>query len=238
MRLLRGDGPVLRIGHRGAKALAPENTLASFGAALAAGVDLVEFDALARSDGTLVVAHDDDHLQPATPTLEDALAFFAGAPGVGLHLDLKSPGREEALVDAVRRHGLLDRTLVTCPLLRPLVALRALEPSLRVGVGYPYDRFRLSSRRALAPAALAAVGAMRLALPFRIAPLLRRVDACVASLHYLVVTRRAVARCHAEGAAVFAWTVNERRVVRALVRAGVDGVITDDPAVLADTLTS
>ena len=50
----RGDRPLV-IGHKGATALAPENTLAGFRAAVTAGVDLVEFDvlALARGDGVI-----------------------------------------------------------------------------------------------------------------------------------------------------------------------------------------
>jgi len=49
----------LRIGHRGACGLAPENTLASFRKALEIGVDGVEFDAHATKDGELVLMHDD-----------------------------------------------------------------------------------------------------------------------------------------------------------------------------------
>jgi glycerophosphoryl diester phosphodiesterase len=236
VELLRGEGPVLRIGHRGAKALAPENTLESFRAAVEAGVDLVEFDALALGDGRLVVAHSPADVGPGAPTLDEAFVFFGGAADVGLHVDLKSPGSERELVDAIRRHGLLERTLVTCPLAGPLVALRALEPALRLGLGYPYDRFELSRRRALAPVTLAAVGAMRVALPYRIVGLLERAGASVASLHHLLVTRAAVLRCHRAGAAVLAWTVNDSRAIRALVRAGVDGIVTDDPRLLADTL--
>ena len=55
--LERRDGRPLRIGHRGAPALAPENTLRSFRAAVEVGVDLVEFDVIALDDGELVVAH-------------------------------------------------------------------------------------------------------------------------------------------------------------------------------------
>ena len=50
MNLLRGDGPVLRIGHRGAAALAPPNTIAAVEAALAHGVDMIELDVFGRPD--------------------------------------------------------------------------------------------------------------------------------------------------------------------------------------------
>ena len=56
-------GRPLRIGHRGAAMLAPENTLASFRAAVEAGVDLIEFDVI-RHGSRLVVAHDPEDVGP------------------------------------------------------------------------------------------------------------------------------------------------------------------------------
>lgn len=50
----------LNLGHRGARALAPENTLAGMRAGMAAGADGVEFDVQRTADGHLVVFHDDD----------------------------------------------------------------------------------------------------------------------------------------------------------------------------------
>ena len=49
---------VIRVGHKGADHLAPGNTAASFEAALAHGVDMIEFDVLRLRDGRLVLAHD------------------------------------------------------------------------------------------------------------------------------------------------------------------------------------
>ncbi|MEA2350570.1 MAG: glycerophosphoryl diester phosphodiesterase, partial [Thermoleophilaceae bacterium] len=49
---------VKRVGHKGADLVAPGNTLESFEAALAAGVDMIEFDVLRLRDGRLVLAHD------------------------------------------------------------------------------------------------------------------------------------------------------------------------------------
>jgi glycerophosphoryl diester phosphodiesterase len=225
------------------------------------GVDLVEFDAMALVDGTLVVSHSDDlaelthgaargrvgartldelrRLAPELPTFDETLAFFADeARATGLHVDLKSPGHEAELLEALRGRGLLPRTLVTCPVLEPLRVLRRLEPELTIGVGYPHDRFGLSRRRALAPVTLAAALTLRVTLPLRIGRLLGSTGASVASLHYIVVTRAAVSRAHAAGAAVIAWTVNDPETLRSLARAGVDGIVTDDPRLFADTLTT
>ncbi len=96
--LERRGGRPLCIGHRGAAALAPENTLESFRVAVEAGVDLIEFDVLGLATGELVVAHSNDlhevshgvasgtvrdrtltllrEVAPALPTLDEALEFF------------------------------------------------------------------------------------------------------------------------------------------------------------------
>jgi len=240
IRVLRGDGPPLRIGHRGAAALAPENTLRSFDVAIACGVDLVEFDVLALGDGTLVLAHSADLAEPESdlPTLDEALAHLGGHPRVGLHLDLKTEGREQAIVAALRRHGAAGRTLVTSYDPVSLRRLGDLEPDVRLGLSYPLDRWGVARRRVLAPAALGALAAMRASLPRRIGPRLARAGATVASLQYMVVTRAVVERCHALGAAVFAWTVDDPRIAARLARAGVDGIITNDPRLFRGDLTT
>jgi hypothetical protein len=100
---------VIRIGHKGAAALAPENTLRSIERAIEVGVDMVEIDVLTLNDGTLVLAHSNDLLEvshgaasgtvttqslaelgrvaPELPTLDEALALLAGH-SAGIFLDL------------------------------------------------------------------------------------------------------------------------------------------------------
>ena len=77
MNLLRREGPVLRIGHRGAAALAPPNTIAGVEAALAHGVDMIELDVFGRPDRTLVLGRSRRELGEEPVTLEDVFAFLA-----------------------------------------------------------------------------------------------------------------------------------------------------------------
>lgn len=236
--LRRGERPWL-IGHRGAAAVARENTLDSLGAAVEHGVDIVEFDVLDRPDGVLVLAHSEREIAPGAPTLDDALAFLAAVPErTGVHLDLKRRGFEHGVVDAVRRHGLEERTLVSSSFVDSLRTAGELGPEIRRAFSYPYDRYELSRRRALTPAVAAAVLALRQALPLRIGAWLERSGATVASLHYRLVSRAVVDRCHARGAAVFAWTVDRPASAARLVRVGADGIITNDPRLVAGILTA
>src|SRR5688572_13559488 len=186
LELLRGDGPVLRIGHRGAAALAPENTVAAFEAAIATGVDGIEFDVVAGARG-LEVAHDLG-TQDA-PALDDVLAFFA-ATDVAVQVDLKGVGQEVELVQALRRHGLSERALVSSFKLASLLAIAALAPELPRAFTYPEDRLGLSRRRPFSYAIRGGLAAMRAALPRRIAAIVGRAEASAATLHHELVTRR------------------------------------------------
>ncbi len=220
---------MLRVGHRGAAALAPENTIAALALALELECDLVEIDVLAL-DGTLVLAHSEAEVPAELATLDEALAFLA--PGrVGIQLDLKARGAEQAVVDALRTRGLVERTVVSSFRPASLRTLHALEPGLRLGLTYPEDRYGVSGRRALAPFVSTALRAMRGTLPRRIGWMLGAAEATAAMLHLEVVSKSAVDRCHAVEAPVLAWTVASRDEVRRLDELGVDGVIADDPTI-------
>lgn len=227
--LRRREGRPLRIGHRGASALAPENTLESIALAVELGCDLVEFDVHAV-DGSLVLAHDRPRGVGALLGLDDALAFLA-ASRAGVHLDLKSRGAEREVAAALRRHGLVDRTLVSSFRSATLRALQRAEPSVRLGRTYPQDRTGLAQRPLLAPLVRPALGGLRRVLARRIGGLLAGARASVAVLHWQVVSEAVVARCRSLGAPVLVWTVDDPELLPWLDALGVDGVITNDPRI-------
>src|SRR5204863_9285470 len=102
-------------------------------------------------------------------------------------------------------------------------------PDMAVGLTYPHDRRGRARRRMLAPLVPSAVGVLARALPRRLPRWLRSTGASVAMLHYAVLSPAAVEGCHQAGAAVWAWTVNERTLLERVVALDVDGVTSDDP---------
>jgi glycerophosphoryl diester phosphodiesterase len=226
------QGRVLRISHRGAAAVAPENSLAGIEAAIDLGVDLVEIDVV-RDGATLRLAHAPANVTTESPTLDEALELVS-ASSTGLLLDLKSVGPEPQVVAAVRAAGLVERTAVGSFHAASLRALKEIEPSLTTGFSYPFDRVGLSTRRAAQPLISAGLVGMRRLLPTRIVRMLARARADAAMLHWALVSGSLVQRCHARGAAVLAWTVEDEIALRRVLAAGVDGVIANDPRLVGD----
>ena len=230
MNLLRRDGArPLVIGHRGAAAVAPENTIASLEAAVAAGVDVVEFDI---SPG-LRLGHSLQELPDGALHLDDALELLK-AHGVGVHLDVKERGYEGDVLAAVRRHALDGSAYFSTAF--AVSARRLAGHGLPVAIGYPRDRLGVSSIRW--PQALTRTGAaaLRQAMPARIPVLLRWARADTVSLHHTLCSRATVRTAHRFGAPVLAWTVNDADAVRRVAAAGVDGIVSDDPEKVVATL--
>lgn len=258
MKLLREDGPLIRVGHRGAAMLAPENTLRSFAAALAHGVHAIEFDVLDLAGGPLVLAHSNDlaevshgagagtvrdrslaelrELAPELPTLDDALGFLEGHD-VGLHVDLKLTTRLDEVADALDRHGLAGRSVVSSFHRPSLSAVAEHAPHIPIGFTYPEDRYGVSGRRVLKPALRLGTLALRRTLVTRVPAMIGRAGARALMLQHAVVSPAAVARAHAAGAAVWAWTVDDPDELARLDAAGVDAVITNDPRIFSAVAT-
>jgi glycerophosphoryl diester phosphodiesterase len=226
-----------RVGHKGADLIAPGNTYASFDAARDAGVDMIEFDVLPERDtGRLVLAHDYADAAARDPhTLEEALAYLGADAfaGIELDVDLKLPGFELRVLEALRERGLLERALISTQYRSSLRLIRAAEPAVRLGWSVPKlrrDPFR--SRAWRVPALLIAAVA-RAVLPWRAAAAIRagRCDALM--VHWRLVTARLVRAVLAAGGEVYVWTVDELPRLRELEAIGVTGVITNDPRLFA-----
>jgi glycerophosphoryl diester phosphodiesterase len=253
--LRRRDGaPVLRVGHRGAASLAPENTIRSFRAAVEHGVDLVEFDLLDLPRGPLVVAHSDRleevshgtaagsvrarslaelrEVAPELPTLDDALAFFVDeAPAVGLHVDLKLTTRLDELCATLARYGVEARTVASSSHQPSLRAIARHAPSVTLGLTFPEDRLGISRRPRLQPLVDGGLSLARLAVPRLLPRMVRRAGVTVLMLQHRLATRPAVDRLRALAVPVLVWTVDEPEELERVVAAGVDGVITNDPRI-------
>ena len=232
------------VGHKGADAIVPGNTLESFAAAVEAGVDTIEFDVLWLRDGhlpleqraPLVVAHDWEDAERRTPlSLTEMLDAFLEPPldGVEIDLDLKLPGREEEVVDALRERGLLDRAMISTMELFSLGRILELEPNLRRGWTYPKVTKDWTSRRwAKLPMRAALVG-MRHRLPGLAAEKLPKFGVASMWVYHPLVSPRLARICELAGVELIAWTVDDEARMRTLVAYGVDGICTNDPRLFA-----
>jgi glycerophosphoryl diester phosphodiesterase len=198
---------------------------------------MIEFDVLPeRGTGRLVLAHDYEDLSARAPhALEDALGYLS-APAfaeVELDVDLKLPGFELRVVEALREFGLLERTLISTQYRSSLELIRAAEPAVRLGWSVPRLRRDPFRSRALIVPALVAVALGRAILPSRAAAAIRagRCDALM--VQWRLVTPRLVRAVVGAGGEVYVWTVDELPRLRALEAIGVSGVITGDPRLFA-----
>ncbi len=239
-----------RVGHKGADLIEPGNTRESFDAALAHGVDMIEFDILpalgadGRPDtghGELLLAHDYGDAQARTPlTLAEGLAHLASPAFAALEfdVDLKIPGYEERVVAALREHGLVERSLVSSTYPQSLARVRTLEPALRLGWSVPRARRDYTQSKLYLAPALAAILVARRILPGRAAAELRagRCDALM--VHWRLVTQRLVEAVHEARGELYVWTVDEAPRIQALEALGVTGIITNDPRLFGASATA
>jgi glycerophosphoryl diester phosphodiesterase len=224
--------PVKRVGHKGADLIAPGNTFESFEAALEMGVHMIEFDVLPAKDGRLVLAHDPDDAatRESLVTLEEGLDHFASDAyaDVELDVDLKAPGYEREVAEALAERGLLERSLVSSTYMSSMDTLGRVMPGVRRGWSIPRAK-RDWTRSPLGPAVYGLLLLWRKLLPAQTARLIRagRIEAVMS--HYLLVSRQLVRAVHDAGGEVYVWTVDEAKRIELLDSMGVDGVITNDP---------
>ncbi len=160
-----------RVGHKGADMIAPGNTFESFDAALAAGVDMIEFDVLPeRLDGTgrLLLAHDYHDAAARSPaTLDEGLDYLASDrfDGVELLVDLKLPGYELRVAQALDARGVAGRCLISTQYIESLDLIRASGSRARLGWTVPKLRRDPFRNRAMLPFVYVALAVVRATLP-------------------------------------------------------------------------
>jgi len=233
----RGATPLI-IGHRGASALAPENSLPAFVRAAADGADGVELDVLRCATGEVVVFHDDDLARlgdrpqrvaamslaqvravrlrsgASIPTLAEALE--ACGPALLVNVELKASGvpwaEIRALVAAVAAvtdaPGLRERVLISS--FHPYAVWSWQRRVPRIPAGLLFE--------AEAPVYLRRAWALPGLRPFSAHP------------QNVLCDQASVRRWHAQGYRVAVWTVDAPPELRRLADAGVDALITNDPA--------
>jgi glycerophosphoryl diester phosphodiesterase len=230
-----------RVGHKGAAHIEPGNTLASFDAALLHGVDMIELDVLseqADGSGRLLVAHDFQDLRSRTPlSLEQALEHLAGErfANIELDVDIKLPGYELRVLQALRDFGLVANTLVSGMYPSGLARIREAEPALRLGWSVPHVRRDYTAHLLTAIPALAILSAYRLALPGRARGALQEGHFDAIMAHWRVVSGALVRAVAEGGGELYVWTVDDAGLIAKLTAMGVDGIITNDPRLFSQS---
>jgi glycerophosphoryl diester phosphodiesterase len=223
------------MGHRGAPADEPENTLGSFRRALAVGVAAVELDVQLTKDGRLAVIHDetldrttngrgpvrdftlaelkklDAGRGESVPSLEEVFDLVRGK--ADLVVELKQPEAAEALLGFFQERRAFDFATVISFWHPVLKDLKQAEPRLNTGVlmvGCPAD-----------PVGLA-----------------RAADAGALILQYAYVTPELVAAAHNHGLLVYVWNIDDTKTLKPYLTMNLDGIGSNRPGVLIEYLKS
>jgi glycerophosphoryl diester phosphodiesterase len=221
------------IGHRGAAAIAAENTLEAIRAGLAAGADGVEVDVRAARDGTLVLMHDPDVARTTSGTgrvaeLTASMLHALVPPVPSLGEVFEDVPRESTLVLELKGHPWEAGYDPAEPVAHALAEALVAEGDRRVVVS-SFNPVALAVVRQNAPGVRTAVLTSE---AFDLASnLAAAVDGGHDECHIpaALVEEAFVARAHEARKRVVAWTVNDPGTLRTFSAVGVDAVITDDP---------
>ncbi|MEK7312683.1 MAG: glycerophosphodiester phosphodiesterase family protein [Chloroflexota bacterium] len=236
------------IGHRGASAAAPENTLAAFDLAMALGADAVELDAKLSKDGVPVVMHDptvdrttDERGRVADLTLADLKKLDAGS-----WKDAKYTGeRVPTLAEVFEAVGsrlwinveLTNYTTRGDGLEAAVVALIQKVNLQRRVILSSFDPFAIRNVRRLDPSLpIAQLTASDMPIYLREAWLAPFIPHEARHPDVVQLKQKGVAYFKKRGYRVNVWTINGPADMREFVRQGVDGLITDVPDVAKEAI--
>ncbi len=231
---MRAPRKPLLLGHRGCRGAFPENTLAAFDHALTSGCDGFEFDVRLTGDAKAIICHDARISKSSVvKTIYDELVnrrvkgrtsllrrrahgevcclddvFARYSDQAFLYIELKVAGLEEIVIGSIASHR-PKRFVVASFFPKVLTRLHELSPELPIG--FIFDNLAGLRRWHELPVS-------------HVMP------------HHRFVTQTRVDDMHAAGKRVMTWTVNGTRKMRQLAEWGIDGIVSDDPALLSNTL--
>ncbi len=245
----------LNIGHRGAAADAPENTLAAFELALRQGADGIEFDVHLSADGVPVVIHDvrldrttsgtghvADHSLRALRRLDAGSWFNRRYPHRARprYVGGKIPLLAEVLGWVHERKCLAFLEIKKGTRNYPGLEKRVLEEIHRAGVAslvtvISFDLPTLRRLRRMDPGVALGIDFTR---PLLAVTRARLIEAGAVLPHWAFASRRFLKRAHQAGLNVVVWDLEAPRWMRRKIADGVDGIITSGPAKLAEVIRS
>jgi glycerophosphoryl diester phosphodiesterase len=180
----------------------------------------------------LVIAHDWEDAEGRTPLkLTEALDAFLEPPldKIEIDLDIKLPGREEQLVEALQERGLVERAMISTMEMHTLRRILELQPALRRGWTYPKVTKDWPSKRWARGPMLAAMVAMRHRLPGLAAQKLPQFGVEAMWVYHPLITPRLARICDLAQTELIAWTVDDLPRMQKLAAAGVHGICSNDP---------
>lgn len=222
------------LGHRGAPALEPENTLRSFKKAIELGVDQIELDVRFSKEGELMVIHDeklnrtingkgfvrdftlaelkklDAGKGEKIPTLQEVIELVRDKD-VFLQIELKELNMERHVLDLIQKNNFEEKVMIISFLHKELRKIKELNSKIKTGI--------LIGRRFIDPLKR-----------------LREVKADAVSMRHTLVSKRLVEKLHQNNIELTVWVVNELKDVRRMVDLGVDIIGTDKPDLVISEL--
>ncbi|MFV1964256.1 MAG: glycerophosphodiester phosphodiesterase family protein [Pirellulaceae bacterium] len=240
METVRLEDNVVIMAHRGSSKAAPENTIAAVRQAIVDGADWIEIDVQETADGEVVVFHDSDFMKLAgvnlkiwdattsdlkeidvgswfaaefqeerVPTLGEVLDVCRGKAGV--NIELKYYGHDEQLeqrvAGVVEAHGMVANVVIMSLKLDAVRKMKSLRPNWKIGL-----LMSLSAGN------------------------LRDSGADFLAVNATFANRRFVSSAQKRGQDVYVWTVNDAATMSSMISRGVDGLITDKPALARTVL--
>ena len=238
---------MLKIGHRGAKAYAPENTIKSFKKALELGVDMIELDVRITKDKYPVVMHD-YQLRRLTqkfgrvskltlaevknfkvkstetiPTLSEALEAIDNQAGINIELKVKNSA--QIVIQTLRDYKIdFKNVMISSNFPKEVRTAEGLEPNLTTALVFrSTNTFNIWL-------VLDFLAILFLPLTkYYISWLVKHAHADYLNINYHFLDKKKVALFKKRGIKICAWTVNSQKKIDYLKSLGIDGIITNYP---------